>query len=200
MCRVVLRKGFDMLRRKITRRAAFTLLEVMVVTTIMTSQANNYGNVRRLAYQKSCENNLRQIYMGLTMYEMTHGGLPRAKFYPKNPRTDRNSIVRMMGADYAPMFVCPVFPEEIKKKGLTYIYNDTLAGLSLDQVPNARETWLMTEMNAVTDKAPMPHPGGFHILYADGRIEVTRERPKVFVELQEKIEEAQEKDEEGGAG
>ena len=88
------RKG---LRKRLTRRAAFTLLEVMVVTTIMTSQANNYGDVKRLAYQKSCQNNLRQIYMGLQMYEISHGELPRAKFYPKRPRKDRDSIVTALG-------------------------------------------------------------------------------------------------------
>jgi prepilin-type processing-associated H-X9-DG protein len=174
------------LKKRFTKRAAFTLLEVMVVTTIMTSQANNYGEVKRIAYQKSCQNNLRQIYMGLQMYEMTNGALPKAKFYPKDPRHGRKSIVTMIGPGYEQMFVCPVFPDEIKNKGLTYVYNDEVGGQTLDQLP--RDTWIMTEMNAVSDKVPMPHPGGFHILYADGQIKVTKERPKVFVELQEKIE------------
>lgn len=185
-----------MLRKRIAKTAAFTLLEVMIVTTIITSQANNYGDIRRLAYQKSCENNLRQIYLGLTMYEMSNGGLPRAKFYPERPKTDRRSIVTMLGRGYEQVCICPVFPDHIKQKGLTYIYNDSLAGLSLDQVPNARETWLVTEMNAVSDKVSMPHPGGFHILYADGHIKVTKDRPEVFLELQKKLEEKQ-KEEEG---
>lgn len=184
-----------MLRKRVARRAAFTLLEVMIVTTIMTSQANNYGDIRRLAYQKSCENNLRQIYQGLLMYDIANGGLPQAKFYPEHPKKDRGSLVTMLGSGYEQVCVCPVFPDEIKEKGLTYLYNDSLAGRSLDQVPNARETWLVTEMNAVTDKVSMPHPGGFHILYADGRIQVTKERPAVFVELQKKLEEKQKEDE-----
>ena len=188
-----------MLRKRITKRAAFTLLEVMVVTTIVTSQANNYGDVRRIAYQRTCANNLDQIYKGLLMYDMTHGGLPQAKFYPKQPKTDRQSLVTMLGPGYEGVCVCPVFPDEIKQKGLTYIYNDALGGRSLDQVPNARETWLVTEMNAVTDKVPMPHPGGFHILYADGHIEVTKERPEVFVKLQQEIEKHQEQEGAGGS-
>ncbi len=186
-----------MTKRRATRRAAFTIVEVMIVTTIITSQAGNYGDVRRIAYQKSCENNLRQIYMGLTMYDMMHGGLPRARFYSEQPKRDPQSIVRMLGSEYEPTLICPVFPDKIKEAGLTYLYNDTLAGLSLDMVPNPRETWLITEMNAVTDEVPMPHPGGFHILYADGRIEVTTDRPEVFVKLQQEIDRRRQAEDEG---
>jgi prepilin-type N-terminal cleavage/methylation domain-containing protein/prepilin-type processing-associated H-X9-DG protein len=182
-----------MLKKRSMRRAAFTLLEVMVVTTIITSQANNYGDVKRLAYQKSCENNLRQIYAALQMYEITHGNLPRAKFYPKKPKRDSDSLVVLLGPGYEQICICPVFPGEIKDKGLTYLYNDEVGGRSIDQIRDSRNTWLVTEMNAVSDTVPMPHPGGFHILYADGRIVVTKERPAVFVEMQKKAEEQKKK-------
>ena len=178
-----------MLKARKLGRAAFTLLEVMVVTTIMSSQANNYGEVKRIAYQKSCANNLRQIYQGLLMYDMTNGGLPDAKFYPKDPKTDPKSLVKLLGPSFEPVCVCPVFPSAIKETGLTYIFNDELAGQSLDQVRDARKTWLVTEMNAVSDKVPMPHPGGFHILYADGHIDVTQDRPAIFAEMQKELEE-----------
>ncbi len=183
-----------MLRNRLRKCAAFTLLEVIIVTGIIMSQANNYGDVRRLAYQKSCQNNLRQIYMGLQMYEITNGALPKAKFYPKSPKHGGHSIVKIMGRAYAEMFVCPVFPSKIKETGLTYLYNDKMGGKSIDQVQNAGKAWLLTEMNAVSDKVPMPHPGGFHTLYADGRVVVTKERPKVFVDLQKKMEEQEQQE------
>ena len=180
-----------MLRKRLSRRAAFTLVEVMVVMTIMTSQANNYGDVRKIAYQKTCENNLRQIYQALLMQDMENGTLPKAAFFPKRPKADPRSLVKILGPSFAASLVCPVFPAAIKEKGLTYIYNDELGGQMIDQIPNPRETWLVTEMNAVSDKIPMPHPGGFLILYADGHIQATKKIPAPFAELAKKIEERQ---------
>lgn len=186
-----------MFKKRYLRTAAFTLVEVLVVTTIMTSQANNYGNVTRLAYQKTCESNLRQLYMAFQMYDINNGALPQAKFYPKNPKKDPQSLYNVLPASYRPLLVCPVYPPAIKDKGLTYIYNDNLAGRSLGLVRNPRETWLLTEMNAVYDEIPLPHPGGFHILYCDGHIEVTKEPPTVFKELREKIAAELEKQKKG---
>ena len=65
-----------MLSKRLARRRAFTLLEVMIVTGIMMSQANNYGDVKRLAYQKSCENNLRQLYMATQYYAQDRDDQP----------------------------------------------------------------------------------------------------------------------------
>lgn len=188
-----------MLKKRFLKRAAFTLVEVLVVTTIMAGQTNNYGQVKRIAYQKTCENNLRQLYMGLQMYEMSYGSLPAAKLYPKNPKRDKKSIVKLMDPAYEPLFVCPVFPSAIKDKGLTYIYNDEIAGQSLDMLPT--DTWIMMEMNAVSEKIPLPHPGGFHILYANGQIKIQKELPKVFADLQDKLnEKLQEKDKKKESG
>ena len=186
---VALEKEPEMLKKRFAKRAAFTLVEIMVVTTIMTSQANNYGNVKKIAYQKVCANNLRQLYMALTMYDMNNGGLPNAKFFPKKPKQDPKSLVKILGPSYAPTLVCPVFPSAIKNKGLTYLYNDDLAGESLASISQPRKTWLLMEMNAVSDKVPMPHPGGFHILWADGRVEVTKKIPARFAEIQKKLKE-----------
>jgi prepilin-type processing-associated H-X9-DG protein len=189
-----------MLRKRASRRAAFTLIEVMVVTGIMMSQANNYGDVKRLAYQKSCENNLRQLYMGIQMYSDSNGSLPDAKFFSEHPKKDTKSLYNVLDASYQPLLVCPVFPQSLKDKGCTYLYNDSLAGQSLDNVADARKTWLMTELNAVSNNIPMPHPGGFEILYADGHIEATKTIPPVFIEMQKKIEEQQKKKGAGADG
>jgi len=183
--------------------AAFTLVEVTVVMGIMMAETNNYGDVTKIAYQESCENNLRQIYQGLVMYDMNNGSLPDAKFYPDNPRKDPKSIVKLMDEAYQKLFVCPVFPGAIKDKGLTYIYNDTLKGQSLGTVSDPEKTWLMTELNAVSDKIKMPHPGGFHILYADGKVKVTKSIPSDLSELAKRAEKAKEaekkKDEKKGS-
>jgi len=182
-----------MLRKRVSRRAAFTLIEVTIVMGIMMSQANNYGDVKRLAYQKSCENNIRQLHMALDMYTMNNGGLPQAKFFSDNPKKDPQSLYNMLDSAYQPVLVCPVFPSALKDKGCTYLYNDTLAGQSLDAVADARNTWLLTELNAVSDKIQMPHPGGFHILYCDGHIEVTKRIPPSLAAPQNKAEEAAQK-------
>jgi len=187
--------GSKMLKKRKLKRAAFTLLEVMVVMTIMTSQANNYGDVKKIAYQKVCENNLRQLYQGLMMQEITDGGLPDAAFFPKHPKADPRSLVNIMGPAWAESLVCPVFPSAIKDKGLTYLYNDTLAGQTLDSVGG--DTWVLMEMNAVSDEIPMPHPGGFHVLYANGRIRCLKEIPPFFAELQDKMKKRQKPEESG---
>jgi prepilin-type processing-associated H-X9-DG protein/prepilin-type N-terminal cleavage/methylation domain-containing protein len=178
-----------MLRRRSLRLAAFTLIEVMMVMAIMTSEANNYGDVKRLAYQTSCRNNLEQIWQALVMYDMNGGGLPKAVFYPKNPKTDANSLENVLDQAYRPMLVCPVFPSALKDTGLTYIYNDKFAGKPIDSIPDPNKTWIVTEMNAVSDKIPMPHPGGFNILYADGHIAATKTIPQEFIDLQKKAAE-----------
>ena len=178
-----------MLRKRLSRRSAFTLIEVMVVTGIMMSQANNYGDVKKLAYQKACENNLRQLYMGLEMLAMDSEGLPDAKFYAEDPKKDPKSLYNVLGANYQPSLVCPVFPPSLKDRGCTYIYNDALAGQSLDSIPDANKTWLLTELNAVSDKIAVPHLRGFHVLYADGHIELTTKIPPSLAEMQKKAEE-----------
>jgi prepilin-type processing-associated H-X9-DG protein len=178
-----------MLRKRLSRRSAFTLIEVMVVTGIMMSQANNYGDVTKLAYQKACENNLRQLYMGLQMLAMDSEGLPDAKFYAENPKKDPKSLYNVLGANYQPSLVCPVFPPSLKDKGCTYIYNDALAGQSLDSIPDANKTWLLTELNAVSDKIAVPHLRGFHVLYSDGHVELTTKIPPSLAEMQKKAEE-----------
>jgi prepilin-type processing-associated H-X9-DG protein len=183
-----------MLKKRAMRMSAFTMLEVLVVTGIMMSQANNYGDVKKIAYQVSCHNNLEQLWQAFQMYDTNNGAAPQATFYPKNPKTDANSIVKAFDATYQPMFVCPVFPSAIKDTGLTYLYNDTVAGQSLDSVGDGAHTWLLMEMNAVSDKIPMPHPGGFHILYCDGHIERTKQIPSVFTELQKQALDQQGKD------
>jgi prepilin-type processing-associated H-X9-DG protein len=181
----------DMLRKRFSRRAAFTLIEVMVVTGIMMSQANNYGDVKKIAYQKSCENNLRQLYMALQMEDTLSGGLPDARFYTENPKKDPKSLYNVLGPNYQQSLVCPVFPSSVKDKGCTYLYNDTLAGQSLDSIQDPRKTWLLTELNAVSPKIAVPHLRGFHILYADGHTEITDKIPPDLAELAKKAEEQQ---------
>lgn len=180
-----------MLRKRFSRRAAFTLIEVMVVTGIMMAQTNNYGDVKKIAHQKACENNLRQIYLALQMEDTTSGALPDAKFYTEKPKKDPKSLYNVLGPNYQPSLVCPVFPPSLKDTGCTYLYNDTLAGQPLDSVQQPNKTWLVTELNAVSPKIPMPHLRGFHILYADGHIEITKTLPPDLADMAKKVEKEQ---------
>ena len=117
-----------MFKKRASRLAAFTLLEVLIVTGIMTSQANNYGNVKKIAYQSACRNNLDQLYKALLMYDMSNGSLPNAAFYPKHPLGGPRSLVKILGSAYKETLVCPVFPSTVKNAGLTYISTTNFPG------------------------------------------------------------------------
>lgn len=155
-------------KRFLRSSAAFTVAELLVVTAIVTSvSTTTYVGVKNKAKQIVCTHNLRQIANGLKMYEMTNGRLPEAAFFPGDPVKGKDSI-RVIMSDYpAELFVCPTAPEEIAGKGLTFLWNDKCSGKSSYRIKNAKKTWLMIEVNAVSKDAPLPHPDGYNILYAD---------------------------------
>jgi hypothetical protein len=157
-----------MLRFRNWRRVSgFTLVEVLVVTGIMTS-LNSAGGGFQYAINAANEtkgiNNLKQIHMLLT----AQGELPKAALYPKgDPKTDPTSILMQMRDAPAELFVSPFAPEELKRKGLTYAWNDTLNGKDLGLVP--KDTWLLIDMAAFSADPNVPKPQKFLVLYADGR-------------------------------
>lgn len=167
------------LKRK-RRVLGFTVTELVIVTGIVTSMGSGgYSGVKDRARRVQCQHNLRQISMELRMYEMTNGGLPNAKFYPKNPREDGRSILKMLPG-YERSMVCPVMPPGLKQKGLTFLWNDRYSGKPLSAIRNASQTWLMIEMTASTKNAPAPHQGGFNVLCGDLQV---RHWKKVPAEL-----------------
>ncbi len=156
----------------------FTLVELMAVTTIVTSlPLGAYKSVKK-AKEVFCRNNLKQIYYALTMFMIENNDrLPSACFYPENssdPKSIANILHPYLGSK--DVFVCPSLPGQLKKKGITYIWNDQFDNQNPDRVSNSSKKWLMMEMTAVSEKIPPPHSKGYNILYLDGHIE-TKPRP-----------------------
>ncbi len=168
-------------------RAGFTVTELLVAVTIVTSVSSAaFVNVKDKAKQTQCQNNLKQIGMALRMHEMTDGKLPKAAFFPDDPEKGKDSIRVVLKDNPAKLFKCPSAPEEIAKKGLTFVWNDKCGGKPSHRIKKSKETWLMMEVDAVSDKVPAPHPGGYNILYAD--LKTVKAEKKLPKDLAEEIE------------
>jgi len=180
--------------RFIRRRAlnGFTLIEVMAVTAIMSTLNSQSGGFR-YAIEKANEvkgiSNLKQIHMMLQI-----GDLPKAAFYPKgDPKTDPTSIVRLIPDAPQELFVSPFAPEALKKKGLTFAWNDAVGGKDISMLP--KDTWLLIDLAAFIADPKIPKPHRYLILYADGRALAVDGLPadidKVVKEAQAKLKKEQ---------
>lgn len=164
------------------KSCGFTLTELLVVTSIVTSiPTGAYVHAKKKALELSCENNLRQINMAIQMFVMDNGKLPSAAFYPKEATKEKDSIaviLKSYGTSKG-LFVCPATPEQLEKLDLTYLWNDTFSGKRPEAIKDPSKQWLMISMNAVSEDVPAPHPKGYVVLYADGQVRWTKEKPKL---------------------
>jgi len=176
-----------MMRLRVRRSAlGFTLVEVLAVSSIMAG-LHSQGNYR-YAITKANEvrgiNNLKQIYM-LLMAQSIGEGLPRAAFYPKgDPRKDPRSIVRLLEGASPELFVSPFAPEGLKRRGLTFAWNDTVNGKDLSLL--SKDTWLLIDLAAFIVDPKVPRPERYLVLYADGRALAVRRLPPDIVRAVEK--------------
>jgi len=174
---------------KVRRRSmAFTVIEVMAVTGIMATLHSQGGY--QYAITKANEtrgiHNLKQIYMLLQMQSIG-GGLPNAAFYPSgDPKKDPKSIVRLVEGATPDLFISPFAPEGLRKKGLTYAWNDTVNGKDLSLLP--RDTWLLIDMAAFIADPSVPKPGRYLVLYADGRALAVKRLPPDIVKVVKEAE------------
>ena len=165
------------MRIRFFNNAGYTIVELILVTSIIgVVPVTLYMETAKHAKAVSCISNLRNIYMGVQMYELDHERLPDAKFYPESSK-DPKSIVNLLRdyIDDKSVFLCVGIPAELTEKGLTYIWNDSHNNRSMDRVPHKSSEWVMTEMTAVEPKVPPPHPGGYNILFYDGHAVTVKE-------------------------
>lgn len=167
------------------RGAGFTLIEVMAVTGLMAGlhSQGNYQYALSKANEIKGLQQLRQLHLLLQMQAMT-GGLPRAAFYPKgDPLKDPKSIVRLVQGAPPQLFVSPFAPQALKRRGLTYAWNDTVNGKHLSAVPG--NTWLLIDLAAFIADPRVPRPRKYLVLYASGRTQaVTTPPPDILKAVQ----------------
>jgi len=174
--------------RSRSRTLGFTLVEVMAVTGIMSALHSQGGY--QYAITKANEargiHNLKQIYM-LLEAQCIGGALPNAAFYPAgDPMRDPKSIVRLIEGASPDLFVSPFAPEGLKRRGLTFAWNDTVNGKDLSLLP--RDTWLLIDLAAFIADPSVPKPGRYLVLYADGRALAVSDLPQDIVEIVRQVE------------
>jgi hypothetical protein len=176
-----------MLRLRPRRNAlGFTVVEVLAVSAIMSglSSQGNYRYALTKANELKGVNNLRQVYM-LLLAQSIGGGLPKAAFYPKgDPKKDPKSIVRLIHGAPPELFVSPFAPAGLKRKGLTFAWNDKVNGKDMSLLP--KDTWLLIDLAAFIVDPDVPKPQRYLVLYADGRALAVKELPPDIVKAVEK--------------
>jgi prepilin-type processing-associated H-X9-DG protein len=165
---------------KLFRNArGFTATELLFVAALVSSiPAANYIGVHNKAMEIQCRTQLRQIAMAVEMFVQDNGRYPDALFYPEEPLKDERSIVLLLGSYGAarPLFLCPVSPQVLRKKGLSYLWNDELSGRPPGSVKNPGEVWLMVDVTSAHEGISS-HSGGYNYIFADGTVRWKKEAP-----------------------
>jgi prepilin-type processing-associated H-X9-DG protein len=156
----------------------FVLIELLAVAAVLIGLAAAiYTVVHQNMLTKKCANNLRNIYAALENFEVDRGTLPRAAFYPDDPKQDNDSLLVVLQPYriQPDIYICPSAPRVQKDTGLTYVWNVHLNGRKLQG--SGAPAWMIVELNALSDAVPAPHFGSYNILYADGSVRRSKEPP-----------------------
>ena len=156
----------------------FVLIELLAMAAVLIGLAAAiYMAIHQNVLNKKCANNLRNIYTALENFEVDRGTLPRAAFYPDDPKQDNDSLLVALQPYrvHPDIYICPTAPASQKDLGLTYVWNVQLNGRNLHG--SGAPTWMMVELNALSDAVPAPHFGAYNILSTDGSVRRSKQPP-----------------------
>lgn len=161
-------------RRPRRRWYGFTLVELTAVAALVAAiPTARYARAKAQAQAVQEINKMRQIGQLLQMHQLESGSWPKASFYPEDPENGADSIRSILGGDPR-LWVSSAMPAPLQAKGLTYVYNDRLAG----RRSVSGDEWVLIDMTCVAPQVPAPYPRGWNILYADGRVDTTTNLPE----------------------
>ena len=158
--------------------SGFVLIELLAMAAVLIGLAAAiYTAIHQNMLTKKCANNLRNIYAALENFEIDRGTLPRAAFYPDDPKQDNDSLlVALQPYRVQPdLYICPTAPGVQKELGLTYVWNVQLNGRKLHG--SGPPAWMIVELNALSDAVPAPHFGAYNILNTDGSVKRSKQPP-----------------------
>jgi len=169
--------------RNATRRAGFSLTELLVVSTVISVLAGlslpALGRAREKARQSVCVGNLRQLGQAALLYQDDHGRLPTSAFagYLLWNGTDYllyGRLVPSCGRALAKSFYCPsaaVFPMNSPATGLANLGvpgRTTAGNYYARSFAQGAPALADTRTQALLADLPDQHPTGLHVLYSDG--------------------------------
>ena len=156
-----------------TRDQGFTLVEILVVLTIIGVIAGVGIPVSRSMIQNSreaaCLSQLRPLGVALETYLQENGGTMPVLAAGRASRTDDTLVLETVLAPYvagANAFLCPADFEQFKKSGSSYLWNSTQNGLRVSQLAFFGIRDRPDKIPLITDKEAW-HPRGTNFLYAD---------------------------------
>ncbi len=162
--------------------AAWNPLLLLLALAVLLS-AIGYTTWRAERKARQCARHLRHIYLALEMYELDHGALPHMAFFPDDAWHSSDSILVVLDpyGVSGDIGMCPSSHDAVRAHGLSYIWNANLNGKILHELD--ADTWLVTELGALSDQVPAPHLGRYNTLYADGRIARSRRKPAGLTDI-----------------
>ena len=163
------------------KRAAFTLVEILVVLAVVGVLAAVsvpvYGRVAESGRAAKCVSNLRQLGVALGLYLGEHNlTMPTLLSGRTNAAEEGACIDNTLDA-YAggkAIFACPSDHGEAQRSGTSYYWNVALNGQPTSRL-NFFLNYKQTEIPILSDKAAY-HPNlenKVNFLYVDGHVEKT---------------------------
>lgn len=160
-----------LLQNRLLVRGVLTVAGAAVIGAVLAAWMIDRRQVNR------CSENLEVIHSALLEYHQQSGHLPELAFFPDDAQLDPDSLY----AQLAPFgllpthCLCPSAPPALRETGMTYIWNVSLNGAVLDQLPDV--AWVLVEVHALSGSVRPPHGNRYNTLFSDGTVELLSTPP-----------------------